>query len=37
VTGGLFLEVAGRLLSRSADGVAARKTAGTARSSLMVA
>jgi hypothetical protein len=30
VTDRLLLEVAGRLLSQSADGVTARKTAGTA-------
>jgi hypothetical protein len=35
--GWLLLAVAGRLISESADGVAARKTAGTACSTLMPA
>jgi hypothetical protein len=37
VTVRLLLAVTGRLLSESADGVATRKTAGTACSSLMFA
>jgi hypothetical protein len=37
VSGRLLLGVAGRLLSKSDDGVAARKTAGTVCSSLMFA